>query len=107
MAKFYGTIGYIETKETAPGVWTEVPTERQYYGDVLQNSRRWKPGSELNDDLDINNRISIVSDPYAMNNFHSLRYIEWMNTLWKVTNVEVQFPRLILTIGGVYNGEQT
>ena len=103
MARFYGVIGYGETKETRPGVWSEVITERVYYGDVLQNTRRWETGDHLNDDLNINNKISIVADPYTYQNFHTMRYIKWMGVKWKVTNVEVQYPRLILTIGGVYN----
>lgn len=103
MAKFYGKIGYAETKETALDVWTEGITERSYYGDVLRNTRRWESGENLNDNLNINNLISIVADAFAYQNFHSIRYIEWMGSKWKVTNVEVQRPRLILTIGGVYN----
>ena len=103
MAKYYGPIGYAETAETAPGVWTEVLTERNYSGDVLKISRRWQAGESLNDDLAINNLISIVADPFAYQNFHKMRYIEWMGAFWKITNVEVQRPRLILTIGGVYD----
>lgn len=103
MAKFYGVIGYAETKETAPGVWREVITERSYYGDVIRNTRRWEGSEHLNDDLNINNLISIVADAYANENFFAIRYITWMGSKWKVTNVEVQRPRLILTIGGLYN----
>lgn len=103
MAKFYGSIGYAETIETVPGVWAESLTERQYSGDILKLSRRWQAGENLNDDLTINNLISIVADPFAYQNFHKMRYIEWMGAFWKITNVEVQRPRLILTIGGVYN----
>jgi hypothetical protein len=106
MGKFYGAIGYAETIETAPGVWTESITERNYSGDVIRISRRWQTGENLNDDLTVNNEISIVADPFAYENFHSMRYIKWMGASWKVTNVDVQRPRLILTIGGVYNGKQ-
>lgn len=105
MAKFYGIIGYGETQETQPGVWEEVITERKYFGDVLQFGRRWESGGNLNDNLNINNKISIVADPFAYQNFHAMRYIDFMGALWKITNVEVQQPRLILTIGGVYNGK--
>lgn len=107
MAKFYGKIGYGETTETKPGIWEEVITERHYYGDVLQLNRRWESGEHLNDNLNLNNKISIVADPFACKNFHSIRYVEWMGAKWKATNVEVQYPRLILTIGGVYNESQT
>ena len=104
MAKFYGPIGYSETIESAPGVWTENVTERNYYGDVIKNTRRLQAGENLNDDLQINNIISIVADPFAYQNFYTMRYVIWMGIPWKITNVEVQRPRLILTIGGVYNG---
>lgn len=101
--KFYGTIGYGETVEKA-GVWSENITERSYYGEVMKNSYRMQNGEQLNDDVNINNRISILADPYAFANFHSIRYITWMDSKWKVTAVEVAYPRLILDIGGVYNG---
>ena len=103
MAKFYGKIGFAETVETAPGVWTPSITERNYSGDVIRNTRRWQSGESLNDNLVINNTISILSDPYAIQNFHAMLYVEWMGSTWKITNVEVQRPRLVLTIGGVYN----
>lgn len=106
MAKFYGIIGYSDTTETKPGVWEEIVTERNYSGDSIKNTRRWQTGESLNDDLTINNVISIVADPYAYQNFHAMRYVKWMGALWKITNVEVQRPRLLLTIGGIYNVEQ-
>lgn len=107
MAKFYGVIGYAETTETAPGVWTEVITERNYSGDVIRNTRRLQSSENLNDDLVINNIISIIADPYAYQNFHTMRYVYWMGVFWKITSVEVQRPRLLLTIGGVYNVKKT
>lgn len=102
MAKFYGSIGYAETTETAPGVWTPGITERNYYGDVIKNARRWQQGENLNDDLVVNNIISIVADPFANENIHTMKFVRWMGVAWKITNVEIQRPRLILTLGGVY-----
>lgn len=104
MAKFYGKVGYAVNEETSPGVWESVITERNYYGDILQNFRRLENSGNINDNINVNNRISILSDPYANQNFFSMRYVEFMGAKWKITNVEVQYPRLILTIGGVYNG---
>lgn len=104
MAKFYGKIGYIETQETSPGVWTEVPTERYYFGDVMSRISRWQSATDRqNDNLQVTNQISIVADPYALNNFSSMRYIDWMGSLWKINSVTVNYPRLVLEIGGVYN----
>lgn len=106
MAKFYGKIGYVETKETTPGVWMEAVTEREYFGDVLDNNvRRNAAPDSTNDNLSINNKISIVADPYAMNHFHSLKYAEFMGAKWKISDVTVSDHRLILTLGGVYNGK--
>lgn len=104
MGKFYGLIGYVTTSETEPGVWTEIPTTHNYCGDIMSESRSWKTGESINDDLTINNRISIVADPYAYENFHTMKYINWMGTNWKIIKIDVQRPRLVLTIGGVYNG---
>lgn len=105
MAKFYGPIGYAETIEKSPGVFKDEITVRNYSGDLLSNTSRWSNSSETtNDDLNINNRVSILADPYAYQNFHSMKYVEFMGTKWKIISVEVQYPRLILSIGGVYNG---
>lgn len=105
MAKFYGQVGFAETTETRPGIWEETFTECDHYGDVLPNIRKLEPGQSINDNVVLNNKLSIVSDPYAQEHFFSIRYVRWLGTLWKVTNVEVSSPRLILTIGGVYNGQ--
>ena len=106
MAKWYGEIGFAETVETKPGVWVEQIAKRNYYGDVIRNSRRLQSANQLNDDINISNQISVVADPYANNNFHSMRYAEFTGAKWKISDVEVQYPRLVLTLGGVYNGEQ-
>lgn len=105
MAKFYGKIGYASTVETKPGVYEEQIVERSYYGDLIRNTRRLQGADQVNDDINISNEISIVADPYATNNFHTMRYAVFMGTKWKISNVEVSYPRLILTLGGVYNGQ--
>jgi hypothetical protein len=103
MAKYFGSIGYAETVETSPGIVKEEITERNYYGDILRNNRRLEDSNEINDDINITNRISIVSDPYAVENFWKIRYATFMGNKWKVKTVDVEFPRLILTLGGLYN----
>lgn len=106
MAKFFGPIGYAETVETKPGVWTEQITERNYSGEVLKNTSQWSTSSNsTNDDLNVNIRISIVADPFAYQNFQSIKYIEYMGAKWKIKSVDPQHPRLILEIGGLYNGK--
>jgi hypothetical protein len=104
MAKFYGKVGYGQSVESAPGVWKDSITETSYFGDVVRNTRRLVDGSKVNDDLTVGNSISIVADAYALANFFAMRYVEWNGTLWEITTVEVQAPRLLLTLGEVYNG---
>lgn len=104
MAKWYGPIGYAKTVEIRPGVHQDVITEYKYSGDLIQNTRSLNPTDQLNDDINVANKISIIADPFAYQNFHSMKYVEFMGAKWKITRVEVNRPRLILTIGGVYNG---
>jgi len=104
MAKFYGIIGYVLNIKTAPGVFEEKPVERAYYGDLIRNTRKMQSTDHLNDNINISNEISILADPFANENFHSMRYVEFMGAKWKISSVDVQYPRLILTVGGVYNG---
>lgn len=107
MARYYGKIGYVETAELVPGNWVPVVTERTYCGDLIRNARRLEnTDGSTNDSPVLNNSVSIVADEYAYEHFSAIRYIVWMGVLWKVTNIEVQRPRLILTIGGLWNGDK-
>lgn len=107
MDKFYGKIGFSSTKETSPGIWTEEIVDKEYYGDILRNSRRWQSSENLNDNIIISNEISIIADPFAYNNYFSIRYVEFMGKKWKVSNVEISYPRLKLTLGEIYNEDTT
>ena len=104
MAKWFGKIGFEEQVESAPGVWTPNIIERDYYGDVIRNTRRLQTADKVNDDITISNEISIVADPYAMNSFHSMKWVEWMGAKWKAVSVDVQYPRLTISLGEVWNG---
>lgn len=106
MAKFFGKVGYAITTETAPSVWEEEIKEREYYGDVLSNTKRYQGTDQVNDNIEINNRIEIVADPFAYENFFYIRYVTWMGQKWKVTSVDVGYPRLTLNIGGIYTVEE-
>lgn len=104
MAKWHGNIGYAPSfVETAPGVSEEEIVVKEYYGDFYRNTRRLESSGQVNDNVNINNRISIVADPYARENFHAMRWIEYMGSKWKISDVEVEYPRLILSLGGLYN----
>lgn len=130
MAKYYGAVGYgvlrsegladeaivdtdvvtdlSEHEESLehPDVCQEYISERNYYGDVFKDSRQLEKGHGVNDNVKVNNRISIVADAFAFEHFFDIRYVVWMGVRWKVSDVEVQRPRLILSIGGVYNGPE-
>ena len=104
MAKWHGVIGYIKPVRTAPGVYSTETIERNCYGDIIRNSRGWSTPSEgTNDNLTLNNQISILADSFATDNSGFMKYIEIMGAKWKITNIEIQYPRLVLTIGGLYN----
>jgi hypothetical protein len=107
MAKFYGNVGFIETIETTPGVWKAQETVFPYDGDLTRNTSMFQTSGGINDNKDINTEISIVGDAYAIQNFTNIRYVEFMGAKWKVSSVAPSLPRLILSIGGVWNGEST
>jgi len=106
MARFYGEVGYGISEENPPdaGVWVDQITEFPYTGDVIRNTRKLEDGESLNNDISVGNSISIVADQYAIEHFFRIKYVRWMGVLWTVTNVEVRSPRLILSLGSVYNG---
>lgn len=106
MAKFYGKIGYVETEETVigSGVWHETIVERTYFGDLRRYMYRSQASDKVNDEINIRNEISIIADEYANINFSHMRYVEFMGAKWKIISADVQYPRINLSIGGVYNG---
>ena len=103
MTRWYGKVGFVQTVETEPGVWEPQVTERDYYGDVLANVRRWDQKLDSsNGDISLNNQLSIVCDAFAMETWAFLKWVEYGGAKWKVTSVSVDFPRLVLSFGGVY-----
>jgi hypothetical protein len=103
--RFHGEVGYGETVETSPGVWQDTITEIAYFGRVVRNTRRvQESGEKLNMDLSVQNSIEIVADAYASEHFFAIRYVKWAGARWIVDEVTVQRPRLLLRLGGVYNG---
>lgn len=109
MDKFYGFIGYVESKETPPdsGIWEDVIVERECYGDILKISSNRVPTDTLNGNVVLNSQFSILADPYAYQKFSNAKYIKYMDQKWEVKVVEPRYPRLIITVGGVYNGKTT
>ena len=105
--RFYGVVGFATVHEGADdniGIDEDIIEEHPYYGDVIRNTKKYETGESVLDDIRIDNKISIVADAYAWDHFFKMKYVRWMGALWKITNVEVERPRLILIIGGVYNG---
>lgn len=104
MAKYYGNIGFSTQRESKPGVWVNEIVEKKYFGDLIKNTKGYQSSDSLNDDIRISNEISIVADPYANEHYSDICYVELNGAKWKVTNINIQYPRLVLSIGGVYNG---
>ena len=105
MAKYFGKIGYSISKETSPGIWEPVICEKDVYGDIVRdNVNNLRAENQVNDNVKINNQISIVMDPFVMKNFSSMVYITYADVKWRIVTVEVKYPRLLISMGEVYNG---
>lgn len=107
MAKFSGKIGYAEIVDSIerPGIWTEEIIERNHYGDVVKDYKKYESNTNhLNDTLIISNKLSIIADSFIINNAHKIRYVIFNNTRWNVVSLELNRPRILISIGGVYNG---
>lgn len=107
MAKFYGAIGFVETKEDPVGsdIWVTEETVKEYTGDLTRNQRRWVNGESVNQNLELSNEVSILLDDFFQENLGSVRWVEAMGSKWKVQSVIIEYPRVKLTLGGVYNGD--
>lgn len=106
MAKFHGAIGYALLEESSPGVWIDTIVEKNYRGDIILDQRRFQSSENLNDNINIDNSISILADAYAYENLGFMKYIVWNNVAWKIQSFSINRPRIVLQIGGVYNGER-
>jgi hypothetical protein len=104
MARYAGNIGYAVSQDQGNGVWEDHITELPYYGDVIKDNRKLSADEDLGGNISVRNSFSVVADDYAMSNFDKIRYLEWSGVNWAVTQVTVEYPRLILRIGEVYNG---
>ena len=104
MAKFFGEIGFATQVETSPGIWEDKIIEKQYYGDITREGRRFSASEQVLDNINLSNQISIIADGYVTDNIQNLRYVRWLGGLWKISYVELKFPRLVLEMTGVYNG---
>lgn len=106
MAKFSGKIGFVQTVETSPGVWTDKVTEKSYKGDLLKNYIRWSGSEKVNEDFNISNQVSIVADSYLLNNLAAMKYVYFSGTRWKINSISIERPRLIISLGDIYRGEE-
>lgn len=105
MAKFFGKIGFSKTTETAPGVFEDLIDPREYYGDIERQGRRWENSENINDDLVVNNYVSVLADDFAYENIGNMKWVEFLGSKWKIKSVEMEYPRIKITLGGVWNGE--
>jgi hypothetical protein len=102
--KFHGTVGFGVSTEKSPGVWSDEPTERPYTGDILRNNQRYSYGDDVNPDVTISDKISIIGDSFMIENLSTIKYVRWRGGVWAVKSIEVSRPRVLLEIGGLYNG---
>ena len=103
MPKCSGVIGYALAGETQPGVWTEGITEKKYIGEIVKDSRRIVDQGEINGSINISNNISIISNRFMLDNMEYMRYLTFNKSKWKISSVEIKPPRIIITLGGLYN----
>lgn len=106
MAKFSGAIGYALTQEDSPGVWVDTIIEKHYRGDVIVDQRQIQTSEQLNDNIAIDNSISIIANAYAYDNIGIMKYVVWRNIAWKIQSFSIDRPRIVIKIGGIYNGER-
>lgn len=107
MSKWFGKLGFVETKETELSVHSEIVTERDCYGDLTRNTRRNQSSDKVNDDISLANTLSVIADPYVQEHFCNLRYVTLYGRKWKVTDASVEYPRIVLTLGGLWHGNET
>lgn len=106
MSRFYGIVGFtLGTREVKPGIFKEAITERYYKGEVMKRRQNWEKGESLNDNFKIGNQVSILADEYAEKNLYAIKYVEWMGTKWKTTSIEIERPRMIITLGDPWTEE--
>lgn len=104
MTKYAGMVGFSSQVETSPGVWTDKPTERKMKGDVIRANATSKSGDKINDDVSLNHRISLVGASVPTQEYYNIKYVELDGFKWEVSSIEVQRPRIIVTLGGMWNG---
>lgn len=102
--KWYGKIAFTEQKDDGTGIWEPVTVERDYYGDAIRNTKRDQV-TEINPDITLSNQLSVVADPYLLNSFQTIEYVTFMGQKWRVSSVDVSFPRLTLSFGSLYKEE--
>lgn len=103
--RYHGIVGFTTSKDRGDGVWIPTITERTYTGDVLTNYFNRREDRQVNDNIISNNRISIVSDDFALRNHSYIKYAELYGIRWEVNGVDVSaLPRIILSLGEPYGG---
>lgn len=105
MAKFHGKVGFgAASVNKGGGVWEVDIVEKLFYGDHIRNGRRLDTDNSVNGTLTRSDRIEIMASPFAYANAELIRYVELRGVLWEVTTVSEERPRLVLQLGGKYNG---
>ncbi len=104
MAKYAGLVCYVTQEEKVPGVWTPLENPVLMKGDIIRQSSNYQDNGKINSDISLNHRVSLVGDAYAFDNYYNIKWIMLDGRKWEVTSVEIQRPRIIVSIGGLWNG---
>jgi hypothetical protein len=104
MAKFSGLVGYVTQSESSPGVWSSVENPIMMKGDIIRQSSNGQNDDKVNSDVSLNHRVSLVGDAYSFGNYYNIRWVEINGLKWEISSIEIQRPRIIVTLGGIWNG---
>lgn len=104
MAKFAGLVGYVTQEETVPGVWSPVDNPRMMKGDVIRQVSNYQDDGKVNGNITLNHRVSLIGDAYAFGNYYNIKWIELDGYKWEISSVEISRPRIIVSLGGLWNG---
>lgn len=105
MAKYSGLVGYVTEEEISPGVWQPKNNSRKMRGDIIRQTSNNQNDMKVNNDTTLSHRVSLVGDAYAFSNYYDIKWIDIDGYRWKVSSVEVQRPRIIVSLGGPYTAQ--
>lgn len=107
--KFSGKAGFrIDDVEIEPGVYKPQVVVKAIKGSVVSNSYQHQNSDKSTiDNVRITNQLSIVANQFLNKHITNLMYVEFQGVKWKVESFDIQPPRVVVSLGGVYNEQST